>query len=102
MQRKKVHTLAAMIRQDFKSDSADFPLKTDIRHYVGAKRPRLYCTAGNKISVAAYFAGGSLVFEPENADYIAICDQEKIPANSVQIGTIRAHKRIFKVWRVNR
>ena len=80
-------------------------IKKDPAVYHSNRAPKVYFTSDNKISVAAYLAGGSRTCDITDADYI-ISDEinAAVPENLhiSNIGNIQGYKKTFRVWRVDK
>ena len=84
IQRKKVLKLAEMIKTDS-----------------GGRHSAIYFTSDNKITAAAYLAGGRMVSTPQNADYIVTCDNNA-DAKLLLLGAVEGCKNRFYLWRVKK
>ena len=105
VQRKKVLQISKMIKADYskcQNDSA-WKFEFDPETYIGYKRPMIYMQGDNKVSAAAYLAGGSLTFCREKADYIiTIGNNEQFRKNLKLVGSVEGYRKTVKLWRVEK
>jgi hypothetical protein len=84
IQRKKVLKLAEMIKTDS-----------------GGRQSAIYFTSDNKITAAAYLAGGRMVSTPQNADYI-VTNNNTADTKLLLLGAVDGYKNRFYLWRVKK
>ena len=70
--------------------------------YRGRRSPKFWFQVYPKISVAAYFMGGSVVESASEADYIVM---ERLPKHidprkTHLLGKVKWRRRVFCVWRM--
>ena len=101
-QRKKITALTEMIKKDYRPADKKLHIRKDPSFYHANRSPRLYFSDFNKISVAAYLAGGTLTMNIADADYIISSDEsfvKKVKTHLSPVGRVNGYKRVFHVWR---
>ena len=107
-QRRKVLELAEMVKKDYRKPHSTVKVANNPATYFSGRTPLVYFTEPyNKISVAAYMAGGSVTADIRNADYVVSLSKshpeiKKFRARLVSLGSVRSLERTFNVWRVER
>ena len=105
VQRKNILHLKELLKTNHTSLPRVPQIKKDPAVYHSNRAPKVYFTSDNKISVAAYLAGGSRTCDITDADYI-ISDEinAAVPENLhiSNIGNIQGYRKTFHVWRVDK
>ena len=101
--RQNITALAEMIKKDYRHTEKKRPAPGDPAVYYADRSPKIYFPYTNKISVAAFLAGGSLARGTADADYIISADRSfgrKNKQKLTSLGSINTYKGdVYYIWR---